>query len=108
LPPLKVLLDECVDRRLAAHVVGYQVSTVVEEGWAGLKNGELLKVVEAAFDVFVTVDRNLAFQQNVSGLGIAVIVLCGVSNRLGDLVSLTPKLLESLGSVSPGTVSRIS
>lgn len=108
MPPLNVLLDECVDRRLAPHITGHRVATVPDRGWAGLKNGELLKAAEAEFDVFVTVDRNLAFQQNIAGLRIAVLVLCGVSNRLADIVPLIPKLLDALRSVTPGVVSHVS
>ena len=58
---MKVLLDECVDRRLARHVTGHDVTTVPEAGWAGLKNGGLLKRAQEQFDVFVTIDRNLPF-----------------------------------------------
>jgi len=108
LPPLNVLLDECVDRRLAVHIVGHHVSTVPEQGWAGLNNGDLLETAGPRFDVFVTVDRNLAFQQNIAGFHIAVMILYGASNRLSDLVPLVPKLLDALSSVSPGAVTRIS
>lgn len=98
-------LDECIDRRLAAHVPGHEILTVPQAGWAGLKNGELLALAEASFDVFVTVDRNLSFQQPVSRFSIAVIVLRAPSNRLADLRPLVPKLLEVLPTARAGTVT---
>lgn len=85
---MKVLLDECVDRRLARDIDGHQVQTVPEAGWAGLKNGELLKRAQEQFDAFVTVDRNLPFQRDLSGFSIAVIVLRTPTNRLDDLRAL--------------------
>jgi len=76
---LKVLLDECVDARLALHLTTFAVSTVSELHWAGIANGELLRRAESEFDVFVTVDRNLAFQQSLPKFSIAVVLLraCG-------------------------------
>jgi hypothetical protein len=72
---VRVLLDECIDRRFAKDIQGYEVLTVPQAGWAGIKNGELLTRAQTQFDVFVTVDRNLAFQQNIPQFTIAVIVL---------------------------------
>jgi hypothetical protein len=62
---LKLLLDECVDRRFAGELPAHDVKTVPQMGWAGIKNGVLLTLAEAEFDVFITVDRNLSFQQNL-------------------------------------------
>lgn len=72
---MKILLDECVDRRLAEGIESHEVVTVPQAGWAGIKNGELPKLAQAQFDVFVAVDRNLPFQQHLSQFTIAVIVL---------------------------------
>lgn len=58
---MKLLLDECIDRKLARESVGYEVKTVPQIGWAGVKNGQLLALAEAEFDVFITVDSNLSF-----------------------------------------------
>jgi hypothetical protein len=91
-----VLLDECVDRRLAGDILGHDVRTVPEAGWAALKNGDLLARADHEFEVFVTVDRNLPFQQDLSRFSIAVIVLRAVSNRLTDLRALVPQLLAAL------------
>ena len=72
---MKLLLDECIDRKLATEFSSYEVKTVPQMGWAGVKNGQLLALAEAEFDVFITVDRNLSFQQNLPQFNIAVIVL---------------------------------
>jgi hypothetical protein len=89
---VKVLLDECVDWRLLREVIGHEVKTARQMGWLTIKNGELLALAAKEFEVFVTVDRNLSFQQNLLVFDIAVIVLCGSSNRLADLQPLVPEL----------------
>jgi uncharacterized protein DUF5615 len=99
---VKVLLDECVDWRLSREIVGHEVKSAHQMGWTTIKNGELLTLASRHFDVFVTVDRNLAFQQNLSIHPIAVIVLRARSNRLADLVALVPDLLAAIGSAKPG------
>ncbi len=104
---MRVLLDECVDRRLAEQIVGHDVKTVPEAGWAALKNGELLGRAEQSFDVFITVDRNLPFQQTLARFTIAVIVLNARSNRVADLRELIPQLLEILPSAKRGEVTLI-
>ena len=101
------MLDECVDRRLANYFPGYDVKTVPQMGWATIKNGELLTLAELDFDVFITVDRNLAFQQNLPQFDIAVLVLQAPSNRLADLQRLVPKILTALPSLSKGKVETI-
>ncbi len=102
---MRVLLDECVDRRLAWEILGHDVKTVPEVGWAALENGELLARAEQEFDAFVTVDRNLPFQQDLSRFSVAVIVLRAPSNRLADLRGLMPKLLGVLPIAKPGQVT---
>jgi hypothetical protein len=102
---VRVLLDECVDRRLAEHILGHDVKTVPEAGWAALKNGELLGRAEHEFDVFITVDRNLPLQQTLSRFFIAVIVLRARSNRVTDLRALIPQLLLVLPAAKPGEVT---
>ena len=99
---MKVLLDECVDRRFAKELYGYFVKTVPQMGWATIKNGELLALAEKGFDVFITVDRNLSFQQNLPKFNIAVLVLKAHSNRLADLKPLAPKVLSVLPSLKKG------
>jgi hypothetical protein len=91
-----MLLDECVDRRLAGDILGHDVRTVPESGWAALKNGDLLARGEPEFEAFVTVDRNLPVQQDLSRFSIAVVVLRARSNRITDLRGLFPQLLAAL------------
>jgi predicted nuclease of predicted toxin-antitoxin system len=99
---MKLLFDECIDRKLAREFVEHEVKTVPQMGWAGIKNGQLLALAEAEFDVFITVDRNLAFQQNLPQFDIAVIVLQSPSNRLVALKPLAPKVLAILAIVVKG------
>jgi hypothetical protein len=93
---VKLLLDECIDRRLGKELVAHDIKTVPQMGWAGIKNGALLTLAENNFDVFITVDRNLSFQQNLPKFNIAVLVLHATSNRLADLKPLVPKILSTL------------
>lgn len=102
---MKVLLDECVDRRLSRDIAGHEVRTARQMGWTSIKNGELLALAATEFDVFVTVDRNLSFQQNLTGFAIAVVVLRAKSNRLSALQLLIPDLLESMPNAKRGTVT---
>ncbi|NJL63011.1 MAG: DUF5615 family PIN-like protein [Methylacidiphilales bacterium] len=105
---MKILLDECIDRRLAREFVAHEVKTVPQVGWAGIKDGQLLVLAEADFDVFITVDRNLSFQQNLLQFDIAVIVLQASSNRLADLKPLVPKILAILGEAVKGQATVVS
>jgi hypothetical protein len=91
-------------RRLAAgrDLAGHEVRTVPEMGWAAFENGDLLALAERDFDVFLTVDRNLSFQQNVPRFNIAVVILHAATNRLSDLRVFVPKLLETLPMVKRG------
>ena len=82
---MRVLLDECVDSRLAQHIRGHSVSTVAERGWGGISNGELLALAQTEFDVFVTVDRNLSFQQHLPSFNVAVVLMTSKSNRIAEL-----------------------
>jgi hypothetical protein len=104
---LKILLDECVDQRFRKDLTGHQVETVQEAGWSGKKNGELLLLASKSYDVFITVDRNLHFQQNFSRFDIAVLVLAAQTNRLADLRPLAPSVLIELPVLKPGVVSVI-
>ena len=105
---MRILLDECVDRRFAKEITRHEVVTVSQAGWAGIKNGELLTLAQAQFDVFVTVDRNLSCQQNLSQFTIAVVVLQAPTNRLQDLRLLAPKLQTVLPMLVKGQVRWVS
>jgi predicted nuclease of predicted toxin-antitoxin system len=104
---VKILLDECVDSRLAGHFLDVEVQTVHDRGWSGITNGKLLALAQAEFDVFVTVDRNLAFQQDIPKFSLAVILVRSVSNRLADLVALVPDIQRVIPSAARGTVTNV-
>ena len=105
---MRVLLDEQLPRQLLPHIVGHEVRTVQQQGWAGLKNGELLKQAEAAgFEIFLTSDQNLEFQQNVKRAGLFVVVLVATSNALEDLVPLVPRAIAAMANAKAGSVVRV-
>ena len=104
---MKVFVDECVDWRLSRDIVGHEVRTARQMGWATIKNGELLALAAREFDVFVTVDRNLSFQQNLPTFSIAVLVLRARSNRLADLRPLVPELLARIPGAKRGAVEYV-
>jgi predicted nuclease of predicted toxin-antitoxin system len=99
---MRLLLDECVPARLGRSLSSHSVSTVVSEGWSGIKNGKLLALAAESFDAFVTVDKNLPYQQNTAVLPLAVIVLDSTSNELSVLLPLVPALEQALGSLQRG------
>ncbi len=99
---MKILLDECIDRKLSREFAEHDVKTVPQMGWAGINNGQLLTLAAATFDIFITVDRNLSFQQNLPQFNIAVIVLQASSNRLTDLKPLVPKVLAIISTAVKG------
>jgi hypothetical protein len=105
---VRVLLDECIDRRLAKEIMGHEIKTVPQMGWATIKNSELLALAEGLFDVFITVDRNLSFQQDLPRYDIAVILLRAPSNQLKDLQPLVPKVLEILPMAKRGEALPVS
>ena len=99
---MKILLDESVPRILKLHLSHLDISTVQEMGWAGLRNGELLNRAEDLFDVFVTADKNLRYQQNLSGRKLAILVL--PSNQVPLVARLVPVLESLLKRIQPGVV----
>jgi predicted nuclease of predicted toxin-antitoxin system len=96
---VKILLDECVPKRLGRLLYEHDIVTTPQAGWAGITNGELLQRASKDFDAFVTVDRNLAFQQNPSNLPLPVIVIHARSNKLRDLQQHLPALQLTLSSM---------
>jgi predicted nuclease of predicted toxin-antitoxin system len=104
---VKILLDECVNQRLASDFVGHEVSTVKQMGWKSIRNGELLRLAEKSFEVFVTTDRNLSFQQNVQRFDIVVVVMVAKTNRLADLRLIVPVLLKALPFLNKGQAREI-
>ena len=105
---MRLLLDENFPRDFAALLEGHAVSTVQGLGWAGVKNGELLRLARGNCEVFVTLDRSLEFQQNIRGLPFGVVVVRAVSNRIDSLLPLVPLILEAVMRIAPGNVERVS
>jgi predicted nuclease of predicted toxin-antitoxin system len=99
---MRVLLDECVPRKLRRELPGHDILTVTERGWSGIKNGKLLALAETEFDVFLTVDQNLKFQQNLQSLRIAVILLVARNNRLQTLLPMADDLRAALENIKAG------
>jgi hypothetical protein len=91
-------------RKLKRELYGHEVFTVPEMGWAGVKNGALLKLAEAQFDIFLTIDSNLEFQQNIVKFNIAIIALVAKSNDIGTLRPLIPEVIKIIPEVEKGKV----
>jgi predicted nuclease of predicted toxin-antitoxin system len=105
--PRRVLLDECVPVKLRRELAGFNVRAVREYGWASKLDGELLRAADAEFDILVTVDQNLVYQQNLAGLQLAIVVLIAFTNNFRELRKLVPELLPVIGSIQPGEVVRV-
>jgi len=105
---MKLLLDECVVHDLKRLLAEHEVSTVVEAGFGGLENGQLLRAAADKYDALITVDRNLPFQQNIGSLQIAVLILISTGITYADLKPLVPKILNQLTTIEPGHIYRVS
>jgi len=106
---MRVLIDECALRALKGFLSkhGHESLTVQEAGWSGKENGELLAVAETEFDVLVTVDTNLRYQQNLTGRRIAIVVLQSSSNRLEQLREHFPALVLAVKTIKPGEIIQV-
>ncbi len=104
---MRILLDESLPRKLRLELPGHDAQTVQKRGWSGLKNGALLREASQEFQVLLTGDRNLEFQQNLATLPIAVIVMVAINNRIETLRPLIPDVLEALRTIQPGQLVRI-
>jgi hypothetical protein len=104
---MRILLDESLPRVLRSRLPGHEVATVVGCGWSGITNGKLLALAATRFDVFLTADQNLEYQQNMSTLPLAVFVLVALDNRISSLEPLIPALLIALEEFSPRTLRRV-
>ena len=105
---MRILLDENVPRKLKQAFPGFIVATVGEMGWAGVKNGELLKLVENVFDVLITVDKGVQHQNTMQSKNIALITLIVRWNKLRYLLPLIPQVLQAIADIQPGQVINIS
>ncbi len=106
---MKVLIDECAPKalKMALAASGFDCTTVQEAGWSGQENGELLALADASFDVLVTIDLNLRYQQNLTGRKIALLIVHARSNRVVDLEPHFPACVQKLRTLQPGTVVEV-
>jgi predicted nuclease of predicted toxin-antitoxin system len=104
---MRILIDECLNWRLGRALTGHYCRSVQRMGWAGISNGELLRRAEDQFDVFLTGDRNLGFQQNATTFDIAVVVLRARSTELHATLPLMPLVLALLPRLKPGEVAHV-
>jgi hypothetical protein len=106
---MKLLLDECLPRKLKNHLPEHECSTVPEQGWAGKKNGELLFLAaKFGFEIFLTLDRGVEYEQNLKEFDIAVVLISAKSSRLADLLPRIPAILTVLRSVRFGQFVRVT
>ncbi|MCY7287855.1 MAG: DUF5615 family PIN-like protein [Cryobacterium sp.] len=105
---MRILLDESVPSRLSALLTGHEAVSVQRRGWAGIKNGKLLALAATEFDVLLTADKGIEFQQNLATLPIAVLIVLAHSNRLQDMAPAVPIILKALAELPPCTLRRIS
>ena len=106
---MRVLLDEQIDWRLRAWFdPAHEVETVRARGWAGRRNGDILRAASPSFDVRVTMDRGIEFQQNLSAFAIAVVLVRARSNRLRDVIPAMAEVNQLLPSVEPGRLYHAS
>ncbi len=104
---IQVLLDENLPRKLKLSITAETV-TVPERGWGGIKNGRLLKLAASEFDLLLTMDRGMQFQQNLKEMDLCIIVLAAKSNDIDDLLPLAPLINTTLKSISPGQLIRLA
>ncbi|NGZ83413.1 DUF5615 family PIN-like protein [Duganella aceris] len=101
---MRILFDESMPAPLAADLTSHSVRTVVQCGWGGTNNGQLLKLAAQSFDVLFTADRNIQYQQNLNTLPVAVVVLTTPDGLLSSFRQLVPKILATLPTLAPRTL----
>ena len=105
---MRLLLDECIPRKLKESLKEHDCRTVPEEGLAGKKNGELLALADASgFQVFLTIDRGIEYQQNLQAGNVSVVLVRAKSNRLADLLPCVPAILKVIAELKPGEFARV-
>lgn len=104
---MRILIDECLPRKLKRELTGHEVYTVPEMGWASKKNGALLALMVGAFDVFLTIDGNLKYQQDLTDVDVAFVVLKARNNRLATLLPLMQEVRNQLEAIQPGQIIEI-
>lgn len=104
---MHILLDESVPRRLGPLLTGHTSVTVQRRGWASIKNGKLLALAAAEFDVLLTADKGMEHQQNLAALPVAIIIVLARSNRMEDLARAVPLILAALAELAPRTLRKV-
>jgi hypothetical protein len=100
---MRILIDECIPKRIKNNFIGHECQTVPQAGFAGKRNGELLMLAEqAGFDVLLTVDKGMPHQQNLSSRKIALLIVRSRSNEIDDLLPYVPACLQALQSIKAG------
>jgi predicted nuclease of predicted toxin-antitoxin system len=105
---MKILLDECMDWRLMRDLPEHEVKSVKQQGWSAYKNGALLAQATESFDVFITVDKNLPFQNYLKLHSIAIVVLDVSPNILATYRTVLPQLRKALVEIKPQTLTFVS
>lgn len=103
---MRILIDECLPRELAVELIGHEARTVQQEGWAGLKNGRLLKTISGRFEVFITIDKRIDRDHKIPD-DLAVITIRARSNRIQDLLPFVPDMLKAVNETQPGRSTRV-
>jgi hypothetical protein len=104
---MTVLIDECLPRAMKFLLAGHDCKTVREMGWSGQSNGALLSLAEPDFDVLLTIDQGMQYQQNVTGRELALVVLVASSNRIEDLKPILPSIFSALQRLKAGEIVRV-
>lgn len=106
---MRILVDECLPAALKATLtaLGHECETVRKAGFGAKKNGELLQIAEGRWDLLLTSDRNIRYQQNMTGRNVSIVILCAKSNRMKDLLPLVPAFSRALLSLQPGRVIEV-
>lgn len=105
---MRILLDESVPSRLSTLLIGHEAVSVQRRGWAGIKNGKLLGLAATEFDVLLTADKGIEFQQNLATLPIAVLIVLVGSNRFQDMAPAVPNILQALAELPPRTLRKVA
>ena len=104
---MRILLDECVNTGIKRVFSGHEVKTVPEAGWSGIKNGKLLALIAENFDLFLTVDQNIRFQQNLKAVPFAILIVSIPNNMLGSYLPLFDQIRQTAEKLKPGEIRTV-
>ena len=105
---MRILLDESVPGRLGGLLTGHLTTTVQRRGWASVKNGKLLALAAGEFDVLLTADKGMEYQQNLATLPVSILIVLARSNRIDDLSAAIPTILSALAELPPRTLRKVA